>query len=361
MIVNCIRYAVYATLCTVILMFVPFPGYAKNNVDTTPHYQRIIIQNEVHKNGIFDITVEYGDDAIGWMAYSRVEFPNFVETRLAKSLDRGKTWTYVNTPNPSTFGTLIKDGKTLHGAWRNETPTLLYDRSDRPDKRWKLFSQRAFCKSPCKPKGAMWEESWIEYRTAASPEGPWSDAIPLLSAKDGNAQFNLNGIHPDLRNIVFYAEPGSIELNGTIYLSLDASATASGLGKWKKRKIILIASKDHGKNWYYVGTLTDYNDANDFGYVVLTASSIAKEDNTIYALLSPAGKKGLFASKGHDGVIIVPFIDITLAQLQRDNKGRLLPVKQLFPVLHSGGEVDYHEQNTYGGLLFSQIDKHVTT
>ena len=82
------------------------------------------------------------------MAYSRVEEPEFVETRLAKTNDNGRTWTYVSSINPSVESTFKENGKNVKGAWRYETPSLLYDRGVEAERRWKLFSQRVFSKPP---------------------------------------------------------------------------------------------------------------------------------------------------------------------------------------------------------------------
>lgn len=321
-------------------------------------FTKIDIRGENPKNGFFDISVEYGDDGVGWMAYSRVQVPQFVETHLAKSTDHGRNWTYVSTVNPSKKGTFRLNGKLLQGVWRYETPTLVYDRTDRPARRWKLFAHRAFVDPPYDKalKKALLGESWIEYRYARSPEGPWSAPVRILGTHKGNPLTNLNVLHPDLKDIKFYSELGSITHKGVLYLSLDASTTASGLGEWPKRKVILIASRDHGKSWKYVGALTDYADASDFGYFTLTGTSLVREGHKIFLLATPAGAKGLFKKKGHDGLIAFEFENISHAKLKRNGKGRLIVRKRLKPDLNSGGLSDYDEQNYNGGIIFCQID-----
>jgi len=324
-----------------------------------PQYEKINIKGEDHKNGIFDISVQYGDDGIGWLAYSRVELPKFVETRIARSNDHGNSWTYVTTANTSEFGTFGEGDDTIDGIWRHETPSLLFDPQDKPDRRWKLYSQRVFHSAPYKKKSAMWGESWLEYRYARSPKGPWSDSIRLLSGKDGNAKININKLHKDLREMSFYNEIGSIAVDGNIYLTLDASTTSTGLGEWKKRKIILISSGDHGETWKYAGILTDYDDASHLGYLGLTGSSPARENGKQYLLITPVGKKGLTLKKGHDGTVVVEFEDISRAKLRRDKKGNLVVIKRFDPVLNAGGLSSYDGQNSAGGILFCQIDNSV--
>lgn len=354
-----------AILAAIVLGFIVLKGVsgAQNAMakekpirkSTDFRYEKINISGEDHKSGIFDISVEYDDEGIGWLAYSRVSLPKYVETHLARSDDRGKTWSFTLNVNPSVPGKF----KSKDGIFRSETPSLLYDRGDDKKHRWKLFSQRAFGVAPFKKKSTNWGDSWIEYRYAETPEGPWSEPIPLISAHDGYTLLNLNMLHADLRHMAFYNEIGSLELEGTIYLSLDASTTESGLGKWRERKIILISSKDHAKTWHYVGTLTDYDDASHFGYLVLTGSSLVKEGDKIYLLATPSGKKGLTLKKGHDGTLVIEFEDFKHAKLKRDTRGKLVVIKRFYPTLHAGGLSDYDEQNTGGGILFSQIDTSV--
>lgn len=145
-----------------------------------------------------------------------------------------------------------------------------------------------------------------------------------------------------------------------IYLSLDASATPSGLGEWQKRKIILISSKDHGKSWRFVGKLTDFNDANNFGYLIFTGSSLVKKGRRLFLLISPSGAKGIFKkNKAHDGTMVVEIEDITRAKLKRGPNGKLIILKWIKPSLQSGGLSDYDEKNIYGGILFSQINTNI--
>jgi len=318
-----------------------------------PHLSKINIHNENHKNGIYDISIEYGGQGIGWMAYSRVELPKYVETHIAKSHDNGKTWRYVMKVNTSEDGIDKKKPR----VWRSETPTLLYDPTDSTSRQWKLFSHRYPAKPPYKKGNHLYAEGWIEYKVAKTPKGPWSKPIRIFGNSENKSKININTLHSSLKDMQFYNEMGSIVIDGIIYLSLDASPTASGLGKWKKRKIILLASKDHGQSWRYIGDLTNHNDAADLGYWVLTGSSLVLEKNRIFLLLSPSGAKGLFKkNRSHDGTIIIEVQDITKAKLHRDQKGKLAIKKWLKPTLESGGLSDYDEQNIEGGIVFSQID-----
>ncbi len=325
-------------------------------------FKKLIIAGENHKSGIFDVSIEYDKDGIGWMAYSRVELPKYVETHVARSSNHGKSWKYIATINKSIDGTFDYLGKSLKGTWRSETPTLLYDPGDTASRQWKLFSHRYPAKAPFKKGSHLYAEGWIEYKYALSPNGPWSKPIRLFGKRKNNCLVDLSTIHPSLKNILWYNEMGSIVVNGVIYLSLDASTTPSGVGEWSKRKIVLVSSKDHGKSWRYVGKLTDFNDASDFGYLIFTGSSLIKEGKRLFLLISPSGAKGLFKkNRAHDGTMVVEIKDITQAKLKRDSNGMLNILKWIKPSLRSGGLSDYDENNTYGGILFSQINTSIRT
>lgn len=324
---------------------------------TQTHYTKLIIKGDSNKSGIFDVSVEYDKKGVGWMAYSRVELPKYVSTHIAKSTDHGKSWKYVSTVNRSDTGTYTHQGKPHKGVWRSETPSLLYDPGDSAARRWKLFSHRYPAKPPYKKGSHLYADGWIEYKTASSPSGPWSRPIRLFGKAENNCLLDLSQKHPDLKEVLWFNEIGSIVVDEVIYLSLDASTTPSGLGEWKKRSIVLIASNDHGESWHYVGKLTNYNDASSLGYLVFTGSSLVREGNRLFLFVSPSGAKGLFKkNKAHDGTVIVEIEDITRAKLQRKANGKLVIRKWFKPSLQSGGLSDYDEKNTRGGILFSQIN-----
>lgn len=330
------------------------PGDA-SGVAFKPVFDKVLIAGEDHKNGIFDPSVEYGADGIGWMTYSKVEWPARVSIHLARSNDHGKTWTHVQDLFESASDELMVEGETREVVWRYETSSLLYDPEDEPGRQWKVFAQRLFSTPPHGAKNSYWSRGWIEYRHAASPEEQWSATERLFGSQDNNCRVNLSALHPDLERMLWYNEIGSIVEDGVIYLSMDGSPTPSGLGDWENRKVVLFASKDHGGTWEYIGTLTDYAAARAFGYLIFTATSLVRENDRLFLVATPAGAlEG--ERKGHDGTYVVEFEDIARGKLERDDDGKLIVLKKLEVYLTSGGQSDYDEQNTYGGIMFSQID-----
>lgn len=320
-------------------------------------YEKINIINGTVNNGKGDPSIEYSPDGTGWLTYTSVDVKNSVLiTHLAKSTDKGKTWKFVkiiNHPLPD-----MVDG--IKGNWVHETTSIVYDPDD-AGKEWKIFWFRYFRAkgSIAKNKEHTWLNSLIAYKYASNPEGRWSEEIPVFGMGNfRNKGVDLSSLHPDLKDLVFYYELGSLYKDGTLYLSLEGSAAPTGKGEWNKKKIILLASNDHGKTWKYVGTLTDYNDAKNSGYLTFTASSLVEEKGRIFLLVSPSGKlSNLRDPEGHhDGINIFEFEDITKAKLKRDNKGKLILIKHIDDNLEKGGQGDYDEQNTYGGIVIPQQD-----
>ncbi len=321
-------------------------------------YEKIkIIKGKVKTGGFGDPAMEYGPDGVGWLVYTSVDVKNsLMTTNLAKSVDNGKTWKFVKVINPALPDTVDR----VKGNWVHETSTIVYDPGDK-GREWKVFWFKYFrAKGPIsKNKKHTWVNSWIAYKYASDPQGKWSEEIPVFGM--GNFRdkgVDLASLNPDLKNFVFFYELGSLYKDGTLYLSLEGNATPSGRGKWNEKKIVLLSSGDHGRTWRYVGTLLDSKDAKHFGYLTFTASSLVREKGRIFLFASPSGRlSNLRDPEGHhDGIHIFEFEDITKGVLKRDKKGHLILVKHIDDNLEKGGQGDYDEQNTYGGIVIPQED-----
>ena len=306
------------------------------------------------KNGLFDVSLEYGNDGVGWIAYSRVQIPKFIDTHIAKSVDKGRTWEYVTGVGKSKEGKLRVNGKQKEGAWRDETPCLLHDPTDKPGRRWKLFTNHYFVEKPFKPKSRMMSRGSINVRYAKTPAGPWSKPQCVIG-NGAKCKLKTNSAHPDLADVKMNTEPGAVIHNGTLYLAMDAGTTDTGLGDWKNYRVILLASDNHGRSWRYVGKLLDHHDAKKFGYLVFTGTSLVRSRGKIYALATPSGatrKK----NKGHDGTMVIEVTDIARAKVRRNQSGKPVVAKRLVPGGGSGGLADYDEKNTAGGVVFSEVN-----
>lgn len=126
-----------------------------------PSFHLVTVEGETIKSGIFDPSVEYDSAGVGWLTYSWVDWPMYVETHLARSTDQGAHWSFVEKLSTSAAET-NKDGEVV---WRYETSTLVYDASDEPSRRWKYLAQRiptptASCSDgTCEAPRASWRPS----------------------------------------------------------------------------------------------------------------------------------------------------------------------------------------------------------
>ena len=325
-------------------------------------YEKINVIGESSYWGMYDPSVEYDENGTGWLAYTALD--DFrkelysIETHLARSLDHGKTWTYIGKANSGSAEDVAMEGGPIRVIYREETPTLLYDPSDpSPSKRWKLFAVRGFSPSG-RSKDSKWQYVHITYKSAATPEelsaagetylfGSKYCRMPICSAK-----YNLNAFYPDLKDTVFYEEPGSLVKDGILYLSLSA---VTKVGQYT----ILLSSDDHGNTWRYVGRLASPQDAKNLGYDELTSSSLAEENGRVFLLLSPVKLVPFPRHLQYAGIYIFEFEDISQAKLKRDSSGKLIVQKYIPPLSTrsvGGGQSEYNEQNTYGGIVMAQSD-----
>ena len=315
-------------------------------------YEKITIIGESAANGVYDPSLEY-DNGTGWMAYSAVEAPKYVHTHLAQSADHGKTWTHVSVINRAVDGTIVMDNTEIQGVWRHEVPTLVYDPED-TGREWKLFWHKYFTKPPYNEEDRLFQYGWIAYKYAPQPEGPWSEEIPLFGAglfppEPYDPLIKLSNLHRDLREYIVYSEPGSLCRDGVLYMSLNGHYIKEGenIGR-----IVLIASYDHGDTWEYISTLLTPEDAQHFNGIYFTGSSLVEDHGRLFLLACPENPADRMH---HRGTCIFEFEDIKKGKLKRDKNG-LLVLKYIQPTRTSGGQSDYDEQNTYGGIVMAQID-----
>ena len=324
---------------------------------TAAHYEEIEILGEELKNGVFDPSLEYDGRGTLWMAYSRVEVPKKVDTHLAKSTDGGKTWHFVAGVNPTAEGSIhTSGGQTVVGVWRHETPTLVRDPTDRA-RPWKLIWHKYFASAPYDaPQSRMFQYGWMAFREAADPAGPWSEEKPLLGAgpfppSPFTTAVNVAKLHPDLSDCKVLTEPGSLASGGRLYLSLQAYHRGLFSSHWS---ILLLSSADHGRSWQYVATLLEAAQAKPYGGDFFTGTSLAADHGRNFLLVCPEQEgKGMTPNRG---TVVFEFEDLARGKLRSDERAAPLPVRRLLPQLASGGQSDYDEQNTYGGIVMPQFD-----
>jgi hypothetical protein len=303
--------------------------------------------------GTYDPSLEYGPDGTGWMAFSIVEVPNRVHTAVAKSTDAGKTWQQVALVNKSEAA-WIQDakGEKVAGVWRHEVSALVYDPGD-AGKTWKLYWHKYFATAAKEER--LLDYGWIACRCAASPEGPWSEEVAQFGAgafprAPYKARVDLASLHAEMADYIVFTEPGALYRNGTLFLSLQAHPK-SAVGA---PNIVLIASADHGTTWTYCGTLLKAAESKSHGGDFFTGSSLAVEKGRVFLLVCPEVKDS--GMLGHRGTAVFEIADLAKGALKRDGNGVAVLVKQLKPTLKSGGQSDYDERNTAGGIIMPQFD-----
>jgi hypothetical protein len=330
----------------------------------TPEYTKVDIQGDESRQLAGEIVISSGDlslayaNGIGWMAYSGAENDKtfkkgYVSNHIAKTEDNGETWRYVQLINlsfeevlrPTNKALIDFRGEILEGSWFNEVPTLVHTPDD-PGREWKLFWHKYFMLHGKGEAGRVLMYSWIAYKYASSPDGVWSDEIPLFGAgsspvKPYSAKINLNALHPDLRKNVVYTEPGSLYWDGVLYLSLQAiKIVRKGV---IETDIILIASRDLGKTWRYVGTLLKHDLIKQFNLRAFTATELAQQEGKPYFLISMEKEVEKFViDQHHFGTLVFEFEDIRRGKLKKEN-GKLVANKWL-QIDTTGGQADYEEE-----------------
>jgi len=321
-------------------------------------YEPIVIEGEDIGANLGDPSLEYEPTGLrGWLAYTDVEgndFPigPFHHTNIAVSDDAGESWTLAGRVFTSLKDTLITpDGEEIEGVWAYEVPTLVHAPGD-VEAPWKLFAHRYFL-----AQGERRVEfGWITVSTARSPLGPWREEEPLLGTgftpfAPLETRVNVSALDPSLADLVALSEPGSLYRDGVLYLSL------TGLMPDGPEQIFLIASDDYGESWRFVSTLLTKSDARAFGAERYDASSLVQVKGRVFLLASPQ-RGGLI----HDGTSIFEFEDMSSGTLRRKDTAPMelahIPV-QTDPIRgddRGGGQADYDQHNTAGGVVFHQVD-----
>jgi len=202
----------------------------------------------------------------------------------------------------------------------------------------------------------VYECMWIAYKYGATPEElSTAEEVVLFGAgsnpaKPYKAKFDLNTLHPELKNMKAYSEPGSICVNGKLFLSLSAIPEEN----IKQSKLILLSSSDHAKTWKYAGTMLDHSDAVRLGIKTFTGSSLVEDAGRYFLLVSPVDLYG-----NHMGTIVLEFEDLNKGLLKRGPDNDIIMHKYLesrLPGRLNSGQSDYDTHNTAGGIIMPQTD-----
>lgn len=335
------------------------PPESPTSVSSQPvRYERLAIRGEDIGANIFDPSLEYEEGSTtGWLAYTDVEGDAFPigplhHTNIARTEDAGETWTLITRANESQTGSLTDNkGKKHIGAWAYEVPALVHVPDD-PQAPWKLYTHRYFWTKDER----LAAFGWISFREALHPSGPWSAETALFGTKftpfaPFQTEISVADLDRSLSDIVALSEPGVLYRDGVIYLSL------TGLKPDGPDRIFLLASDDFGKNWRFVSNLITRKDARLLGARRYDGSSLVEVGGDVFLLASPE-RNGLL----HDGTTVFRFSEIETGALERQRSTPII-FNHIFAQSDTmrgdnrgGGQSDYDEGNTFGGVLFPQID-----
>jgi hypothetical protein len=246
---------------------------------------------------------------------------------------------------------LAPDGVSplLAGAWRYETPSIVYDPGD-PGREWKIYAYKYFWANDLRiakrygvivvrhtsdPVGNKWSAE--EWQFSAAPDYPPPPYQAIVET-------HLNALSPALGSYTSYARPSVISANGYLLMTLSAFGPQAA-----PEAIVLLGSADHGRSWVYMGTPLAAGDAPKVGaYTRLSGATLLMQGGRIY----------LAAVLGDDetanlGTFIFDFADVSAGKLARDEEGaprlvRHIPLQSVSPTATGGGFAAYLDGCVHG-------------
>lgn len=326
--------------------------------------------------GILDPSIAFNGKQHA-LAYTALSAPNIdardlrTEVFLAAARNAGKCvrWRHSSIPFANRAETIIgPDGVTpvTSGFWRIETPALVYDPDDK-GKEWKLYAYKYFWAGKV-DLARLYGTIVYRYTSDISGAIQWSTEEWVLSASEESPPFpysqvvqnRLDVLHPSLKEIYFYSRPSVINIDKTLVMSLSAFIK----GKQTPDRIILIASKDHGKTWHYLGTPLRHNMLDGITtkiknkeqkYTLLQGASMVVHDGIPY-LAAVLGNETIESN----GTFIFGFEDISTGRLIQDSKGgpallNHIPLNSVIPTNVGGGFATYDQACKETGLIMSEM------
>ena len=256
---------------------------------------------------------------------------------------------------------IAPDGQTVlrTGAWRIETPGLVYDPDDK-GREWKLFAYKYFWANDQKDVMSVARHyGVIVYKYASDPTKDWSTEQWLFSPAPGyppppyqqTVLLHLNMLDPSLKDVTSYSRPSVIYKEGKLIMTL--SAFTEGV---TPDRVIMIASLDHGNSWRYLGTVLTQADAaaiDPTGH--LEGATLVEQEGEVYlaAVLGTPLQRGV-------GTFIFSFDNFSKGLLQRDPATGVPALVRQVPLqggntgVFGGGSAAYNEGCDSGMLITAQ-------
>ncbi len=329
--------------------------------------------------GVFDpaLTFDAGINELS-MSYSAVDTSlqlesgqRVVSTRLAKSNNKGLTWTDQSVVIGDKLNVnLSYPGLPSLGVWQHEVSNLIFDPSSvNLTDRWKLFSHHYLQVKTTDPGAERrFEHGWISYKKAASPEllasatevklfgaAGYNSANDMLNGTTGSPVagspvINLQNLNTDLNNCLIFTEPGLLSTSINLYLSLVCVEASN-------YKIILLGCSQPcsvTSGWFYIRTLLQNNEANDLGYLNFSASELFSYQGDYYLAISPEGTTG--APGIYHGCYIYKFSNLATGVLVSSTT----PVKKVEGAIGSFNGACSFNENSTDGFYYSEANPSAT-
>ena len=293
----------------------------------------IIIAGALHAADAFR---GYGDPSLEfdqptntlWLTYSwlnvlisdpnpPIEFDLGVRTHLAKSVDGGNSFEFVQEINAPEIEAHPDTG--VQGWSTHEVPTLL----KQPDDSWQLLWFKYF--NPLGTVAGVDErQEFLYWRTLASaPEdlGTESEVWARAAAASASwsAPIDLNDI-AELSDCTVLTEPALFALNNEVYLASSCLVVDSTGRRIDLERLILLKEVNNG--YEFIGTILDGTDAADLGVDVIQQADISvARDGSIILIVTPII---LANDPDHQGCTVFEFDDFSTASIKRGSNGQAL-------------------------------------
>ena len=284
--------------------------------------------------------------------------PVLVGVSLAASHDNGATWERVGSIAPARK---ISDD-TLE---MNEISSLVYDRAD-PAAPYKVLWLR-FLNVNGNPD---FIRSWVAMRSAATPEGVWSEPQKLIAGKaydrddpsHPDPRAPLFELPPEMQDCAILQEPGTLEAGDGFYMSINC------VNPFKKEinrlSLLKFTHPVPGQlALEHVGTLFTMEDAARVrkahrgrypelkAMAELGASELFTAGGKTYLLASPVRETGEYMGCG-----LFEVEDVSAARVRRDADGTPLMLEYIAGIEgEHRGACSYAANLTSAGILMFRV------
>lgn len=346
-------------------------GGDKDEGDPNLETDEVQVSGTPGDDGIFDPAPAWDGVSTLWMSHSSVNWStddatlSQVHTRIASSSDQGASWTDIGIdPNNSADWpdfTGVINGDTYWATWRFEVSRLFYDPYDNDsNRRWKMLWHR-FLAAGSPVSSEIFENSWIGYSSASTPDGVWANERKMFTGSAYNnsdmdalispPEFPLDVTYNvELGACTLFTEPGVLVRSEGIYISLQCTG---------EQKIILLRCDREFSTCDYLGDLLTAADAPQFSQAgqslgFFGASELVETNSATYLMVT--GIEEIDATHNrYSGCLIFRVSDLANAELERAGGVPVLVDRIDGTVGSFNGACGYDPQAMGSGIIYSEF------